>query len=124
ALRDPVLDEVADHDEQDHVGRLHRRELAPAHHTHQEENEDVRDECSENDVHQGKIVILRWTVRIGVSPSSSSTFCDRRPTFVGLTCNDMKKITDCPAGMCPNPYARRPLRSASVRGWGASPLTV
>src|SRR5439155_24364382 len=84
----------------------------------------VLHECAENDVHQGKIVILQWMVRIGVSSSSSSTFCDLRPTFVGLTCKDMKKMSDCPAGMCPNPYASRPLRSVSVRGCGASPLTV
>src|SRR5207237_579672 len=99
-------------------GGLHRRQLASTDDAHQEEDEDVRDDRSKNDVHQGKIVILRWTVRIGVSPSSSSTFWERRPTFVGLTWSDMKKISDCPAGMCPNPWsgaASRTTQSSASR---------
>ena len=50
-LRHALLDEVADHDEQDQVERLERGELPPAHDPRQEEDEEEREECAEDDVH-------------------------------------------------------------------------
>ena len=50
-LRHALLDEVADHDEEDQVERLERGELAPADDPRHEEDEEEREGCSEDDVH-------------------------------------------------------------------------
>ena len=58
-LRHALLDEVADHDQQDHVERLERRELAPSHDPRHEPDEGEEDDCAEDDVHQGHTVTVR-----------------------------------------------------------------
>ncbi len=50
-LRHALLDEVADHDEQDQVEGLERGELPPAHDPRQEKDEEEREEGAEDDVH-------------------------------------------------------------------------
>ena len=68
-LRDPLLHEVADHDQQDQVERLERRELAPPDDAREQQDEEEGDGCADDDVHQGQTVIVR---------SMCSTACRRR----------------------------------------------
>jgi len=58
-----------EHDQEDHVVEVDARELPPTGDPHEEDDEDVREGCSENDVHQGKTVIERSTVSIRRLPS-------------------------------------------------------
>jgi hypothetical protein len=51
ALGHTLLDQIAEDDEQDEVERLHGRQLAPSHHTREEEDEDERQDGSDDDVH-------------------------------------------------------------------------
>ena len=52
-LRHALLDEVADHHEQDQVERLQRGELAPADHPRQQVDEEEGDGCADDEIHQG-----------------------------------------------------------------------
>src|SRR4051794_3912226 len=62
ALSDALLDEVAHDDEQDHVERLHRAELAPADRTRDPEDQEEDEDGAEDEVH-GR---LAWgTTRAG-----------------------------------------------------------
>ena len=51
ALRDALLDEVADHDEQDEVEGLHRAELAAPDRARDDEQEEEDDDGAQGDVH-------------------------------------------------------------------------
>ena len=64
-----LLDEVADHHQEDQVERLHRRQLAPPDDPRQQIDEEERDGCADDEVHQGKIVTVRSISSNGVSPS-------------------------------------------------------
>ncbi len=54
ALREPLLEGVADDDQQDEVERLEGRQLPPSHQPHEQEDEDVQDDCADRDIHAGK----------------------------------------------------------------------
>ena len=69
ALRDALLDEVADHDQEHQVERLERAQLAPTDEPCQDEDEEERDYCSNDNVHQGKMVTLRSAVASSVVSS-------------------------------------------------------
>ena len=51
ALRDALLDEVADDDEQDDVEGLGRAQLPPSHDAREQVDEREDDECAEDEVH-------------------------------------------------------------------------
>jgi hypothetical protein len=53
-LRQPLLDRVAHHDEQDEIEGGQPGQLAPADHTSQHEDEREQNDGSERDIHQGK----------------------------------------------------------------------
>src|SRR5690242_13303252 len=91
-LRHALLHEIADRHEQDQVERLERVQLTPSDDAGQQQDEEKRDGCSNDDVHQGKIVMSRSIVVSSVEPSYSATSCERRPMFVGLTCSCMKRM--------------------------------
>src|SRR5205807_1592344 len=84
-LHHALLHEVAHHDQHDQVEGLEGGELATPDDPGEQEDEEKRRAGAENDVHYGKIVTERLIRSSGVVPSSSSTFCGRRPTFVGFT---------------------------------------
>ena len=50
-LRQALLHRVAEHDQQDQVERLERRQLSPADHPHQHVEKDEDEDAAENDVH-------------------------------------------------------------------------
>ena len=68
-LRQPLLDRVAKHDQQNQIERLQRGELAPPDHARKNEDERVEDDGSDRKVHYGKIVTFWWTLASFVSPS-------------------------------------------------------
>src|SRR5206468_8205909 len=92
-LSQALLDRVAEHDKQDQVERLQRRQLAPPDHARQQIDEQEERDASERDVHYGKIVMSRENVSRRSVPSLSQTVCFRpRAMLVGLTWNCMKRM--------------------------------
>ena len=61
ALRHALLDQIAEHDQEDQVERLERRELAPPHHPRDEEQEAVHQCCANHDIHRGLRLRGRWS---------------------------------------------------------------
>jgi hypothetical protein len=51
ALRDPLLDQIADHDDQDQVERLHGAELAPADGARDEQDEEEDGDGAQDEIH-------------------------------------------------------------------------
>src|SRR5581483_6531672 len=73
ALCDPLLDEVTEHHEQDHVKRLQRAQLTPTGDAGNKKDEEEDNGGSNYQVHgYGKMVRERWIVVMGTGPSSSS----------------------------------------------------
>ncbi len=65
-----LLDEIADHDEQDQVERLERGELPPPDDPRHEEDEEEREGCAEDDVHPyGQTIASRSRESSRRSPS-------------------------------------------------------
>ena len=64
-----LLDQVAEHDEQDQVEGLQGRELPAPDRAGHEPDEDEEDDCADDDVHQGQTVIVRSMVASSSSPS-------------------------------------------------------
>src|SRR5205814_399155 len=92
-LGQPLLDRVADDDQEDEIEGLERRELAAPGDARQEEDEGEEDEGSNRNVHQGNTHRCRLKKRSRVLPSSSSTVWRRpRATLVGLTWNCRKRM--------------------------------
>ena len=102
ALRDALLDEVADHHEQDQVERLHRAQLAPPDRArdHEDEHEDERG--AQDEIHgYGSTVSSRSIRTSGRVSSSSSMPYERRPGFVGSTWNCSQIFSRSPGSSAP-----------------------
>ena len=125
-LGQPLLERVAEDDQQDQVERLEAPELALADHARQQHHEAEDEDCAEDEIHLREDRDRAVDVREHARPVEEVDVLRPVPGDVRRVHLELheEEVSTCPAGMCPSVKASRPSSLPSPIGDGSIVLML